>query len=1159
MSLKVLSLNVRGLVTPAKRFTVLRELERLDYDLFLLQETHVSTKRLADEISHSWPGQCFWSFGRGKSAGVALFVSPKFSGHISRFLFDSNGRVLSALVLLGPISLNIVNIYAPNTVSERKTFFECLHDYFISNDSRVIAGDFNCIDNKLDRYSANILLPDKKCLSAFLSDFCLIDVWRKLNPRGVSFTWSNSDYSLATRIDRFLVSRSLFKFVRSNKVLPCVFSDHDFVVLDFSFDGFSNKRDGVWRLNTTLLADPEFKREISSVVDRQKSVISDFESLGAWWDDLKLVIRSTCINYCTRKRQSLNRERNFLTKRLIRAKNAFHAGDNSVVSELRDVESALSSLISREAEGAKIRSRAKWIEEGEKPTRYFFRLEQQRAEKNSFDSVVDTDGSEKTSQADIERVFVNFYRDLYAKDNSIDMQIQTDLIDSLEFSLNDIERASCEGLFTKDELFSALKSLQTGKSPGSDGLPTEFYLSFWDDLGDFLVLVLNERYRLGVLTYSQRESLLRLLYKKDDRRLPKNWRPISLLNTDYKLASKAITERLKPVMNSIVHRDQTCGVVGRSIFSNLQLIRDTLDMIDKTDEPGILVTLDQEKAFDRVDHEFLMRTLAKFGFGPSFCNWVALFYNDVFSRIICNGNLSMPVFLGRGVRQGCPLSPLLYVLVSEVLSTQIRRCKQIEGFQLPGAGGLQFKVSQYADDATNFVKSERSLCHLLRVVNVYEKGSGAKLNTTKSEAMWLGRRRTNGASPFGLTWVFKMKILGVYFSNGLVSVESDNWKSKLDKLQNVVNLWKQRELSFLGRAMIINALGASRFWHTAKIIIPPQWVVDSYDKIVWSFVWPGKTENVSRQRCCAPLRGGGLNVVDFRAKCAALRLSNFSSLRDDFGSQKWHFLARYFLGNRLQKLDTRFSFLSNLVPVSSTPSHFYRSCISLFQQIFDKHGALPDVFSCKNLYLLLVVFPDAAPRSSAAGFWGSVVGRPINRWASVWRKSRLKIIENKKNDLIWLIIHCAVRVRYTLKCWGVIDSDRCASCSRVETMQHCFVDCPRVTKVWDFFAPFLSRLLGSPFSLSFSSVLFPFSPLQSSPSLSLFRYLVAPILFHVWHARNSATFRNSYLPPRAIVDTIIKDIQLRIRGEPIDHVRSFWSVNDVLCKVGTGDKISFLF
>ena len=166
------------------------------------------------------------------------------------------------------------------------------------------------------------------------------------------------------------------------------------------------------------------------------------------------------------------------------------------------------------------------------------------------------------------------------------------IIGDLEFTLSDSERVSCERDLTKDELFVALGSLQTGKSPGSDGLPTEFYKAFWQDLGDGLVLVLNERFHIGILSDSQREGLLRLLYKKDDRRLVKNWRPISLLTTDYKLASKVITERLKREMQSIVHKDQTCGVVGRSIFSNLQLIRDMLDMIDKTNETGILVTLD---------------------------------------------------------------------------------------------------------------------------------------------------------------------------------------------------------------------------------------------------------------------------------------------------------------------------------------------------------------------------------------------------------------------------------------------------------------------------------------------------------------------------------------------------------------------------------------
>ena len=163
-----------------------------------------------------------------------------------------------------------------------------------------------------------------------------------------------------------------------------------------------------------------------------------------------------------------------------------------------------------------------------------------------------------------------------------------------------------------------LEELPPGKSPGTDGLPTEFYSAFWDSLGDSLVQIFNERFRLGALTDSQRQALLRLVHKKDATNLVKNWRPISLLNTDYKIASKVITER-KSVIASIVHQDQTCSVPGRSIFANLQLVRDVLDMIDKTNETGILVTLDQEKALDRVDHEFLRRSLSKFGFGPDFC------------------------------------------------------------------------------------------------------------------------------------------------------------------------------------------------------------------------------------------------------------------------------------------------------------------------------------------------------------------------------------------------------------------------------------------------------------------------------------------------------------------------------------------------------------
>ena len=212
-----------------------------------------------------------------------------------------------------------------------------------------------------------------------------------------------------------------------------------------------------------------------------------FDSLGDWWDTLKATIRSKSIDFSIRKCRKVNSCRNFLTKQLTRAKHALYSGVVNMASTVENLETDLLSLVSQE--GAKIRSRAEWFEKGEKPTRYFFRLEQKGADQNSFTSLIDANGVEKFSQQDFETTLVDFYSSLFSKD-SLDMQIQTELIDDLERSLNDLEREQCEGLFTKEELLVALKSLPTGKSPGSDGIPVEFYSAFWDSLGDLLVLVL---------------------------------------------------------------------------------------------------------------------------------------------------------------------------------------------------------------------------------------------------------------------------------------------------------------------------------------------------------------------------------------------------------------------------------------------------------------------------------------------------------------------------------------------------------------------------------------------------------------------------------------------------------------------------------------------
>ena len=152
--------------------------------------------------------------------------------------------------------------------------------------------------------------------------------------------------------------------------------------------------------------------------------------------------------------------------------------------------------------------------------------------------------------------------------------------------------------------------------------------------------------------------------------------------------------------------------------------------IAHTNETGILVSLDQEKAFDWVKRSFLINLLLYFGFGPSFCNWISTLYNSSYMRDLVNDFLSGPVLLQRGVWQGEALSPMLYILYVEVLACKVRSSPDIEGFLLPRASGVHFSLSQYADDITNFVKPIPSLLALFETISLYEKGTGARLNLT---------------------------------------------------------------------------------------------------------------------------------------------------------------------------------------------------------------------------------------------------------------------------------------------------------------------------------------------------------------------------------------------------------------------------------------------
>ena len=200
---------------------------------------------------------------------------------------------------------------------------------------------------------------------------------------------------------------------------------------------------------------------------------------------------------------------------------------------------------------------------------------------------------------DIRKKMSNFYQEF--SEEEVDIEAQDWLLDQLSMSLNEQELTSCEGLLTVEECREALNGMNAGKSPGTDGLTAEFYLAFWANIGEDLVEVLNYGFQNGQLSVSQHRGLLSLIFKKGEKRDLKNWRRISLLCVDYKIGTRALAARLQKVLSSVLHEDQTCGVPGRSVVSNLYLIRDLIEYCSAKNLPLAIISLDQEKAFDRVN------------------------------------------------------------------------------------------------------------------------------------------------------------------------------------------------------------------------------------------------------------------------------------------------------------------------------------------------------------------------------------------------------------------------------------------------------------------------------------------------------------------------------------------------------------------------------
>lgn len=427
------------------------------------------------------------------------------------------------------------------------------------------------------------------------------------------------------------------------------------------------------------------------------------------------------------------------------------------------------------------------------------------------------------------------------------------------------------------KLKAALKNMKNNKSPGSDGLPWEFYKIFWNNIKHHLNNSLNYAFDKSEMSITQREGIITLLPKESKNiRHIKNWRPITLLNCDYKLATKCISNRLCKVLPKIINSDQTGFIKGRYIGENIIRLCHIMDLVDEEDIESLVMNVDFQKAFDSLEYDFIDKCLKHFNFGLSLQRWVRTFYTNANSVVLNNGWATNKFKLTRGARQGDPISPYIFLICAEILATLFRNDPDIKGIPF---GNNIYTISQYADDTIITLKyTDKCFRRAVALFKEFEIASGLAVNYEKTEILPIGPIKYNFirlAPEIKMKWTNgPIKCLGVVITHDVNQMIDINFMKSQTKIENLIQLWKKYNLTLQGKVVIINSFMISQLVYQFSVLPDPSLVMlEHIEKMLFKFIWNDKPDRIKRDIMKQHKLLGGINVPDIKTKNKSLKLA----------------------------------------------------------------------------------------------------------------------------------------------------------------------------------------------------------------------------------------------------------------------------------------------